>query len=107
MSPRPSRWLIAGMGTLLQLCLGSVYAWSYFQKPLTEGYGWSNAQVAWTFSLAIGFLGLAAAAGGVACPASVRVSSPSPEACSSAPGTCSPRSRFTSIRSRCSGSATE
>ena len=26
------------------------------------GYGWSNAQVAWTFSLAIGFLGLAAAA---------------------------------------------
>ena len=64
----PSRWLIAGMGTLLQLCLGSVYAWSYFQKPLTEGYGWSNAQVAWTFSLAIGFLGLAAAAGGVALP---------------------------------------
>ena len=30
------------MGTRLQLCLGSVYAWSYFQKPLMEGYGWSN-----------------------------------------------------------------
>lgn len=65
---RPNRWLIAGMGTVLQLCLGSVYAWSWFQKPLTEGYGWSNAQVAWAFSLAIGFLGLAAAAGGVALP---------------------------------------
>ena len=64
----PNRWLIAGMGTLLQLCLGSVYAWSWFQKPLTEGYGWTNAQVAWTFSFAIGFLGLAAAAGGVALP---------------------------------------
>jgi OFA family oxalate/formate antiporter-like MFS transporter len=64
----PNRWLIAGMGTLLQLCLGSVYAWSWFQKPLTEGYGWSNTQVAWTFSFAIGFLGLAAAAGGVALP---------------------------------------
>jgi OFA family oxalate/formate antiporter-like MFS transporter len=63
-----SRWLIAGMGTLLQLCLGSVYAWSYFQKPLVEGYGWSNTQVAWAFSLAIGFLGIAAAVGGVLLP---------------------------------------
>ncbi|MBI5685935.1 MAG: MFS transporter [Verrucomicrobia bacterium] len=63
-----NRWLIAGLGTLLQLCLGSVYAWSYFQKPLVEGYGWLNTQVAWTFSFAIGFLGLAAAAGGVLLP---------------------------------------
>jgi MFS transporter, OFA family, oxalate/formate antiporter len=37
-----NRWWIAFMGTLLQLCLGSVYAWSYFQKPLVDGYGWSN-----------------------------------------------------------------
>ena len=56
------------MGTVLQLCLGSVYAWSYFQKPLVDGYGWSNTQVAWTFSLAIGFLGLAAAVGGIVLP---------------------------------------
>ncbi|MBK8476379.1 MAG: MFS transporter [Opitutaceae bacterium] len=56
------------MGTLLQLCLGSVYAWSYFQKPLADTYGWSNAQVAWTFSFAIAFLGLAAAVGGRALP---------------------------------------
>ena len=56
------------MGTVLQLCLGSVYAWSYFQKPLVEGYGWSNTQVAWTFSVAISFLGLAAAVAGVSLP---------------------------------------
>ena len=68
MADRSNRWWIAVMGTLLQLCLGSVYAWSYFQKPLVEGYGWSNTQVAWTFSLAIGFLGLAAAVGGVCLP---------------------------------------
>ena len=68
MAARSNRWWIAVMGTLLQLCLGSVYAWSYFQKPLVEGYGWSNTQVAWTFSLAIGFLGLAAAVGGVCLP---------------------------------------
>jgi MFS transporter, OFA family, oxalate/formate antiporter len=65
---KTNRWLIAGMGTLLQLCLGSVYAWSYFQKPLVDAYGWSNTQVAWTFSFAIGFLGIAAAIGGVLLP---------------------------------------
>jgi len=60
-----NRWLIAIMGTLLQMCLGTVYAWSYFQKPLVEGYGWSNAAVAGAFSTAICFLGLAAAWGGI------------------------------------------
>ncbi|HMA65335.1 MAG TPA: OFA family MFS transporter, partial [Chitinispirillaceae bacterium] len=63
-----NRWLIAIMGTLLQLCLGTVYAWSFFQKPLMTTYGWSNSQVAWVFSLAICFLGLAAAWGGINLP---------------------------------------
>lgn len=63
-----SRWWIAAMGTLLQLCLGTVYAWSYFQKPLVETYRWSHAQVAWTFSFAIGFIGLSAAFGGFNLP---------------------------------------
>jgi len=53
------------MGTLLQLCLGTVYTWSYFQKPLVTAYGCSNSQVAWGFSLAICFLGLSAAWGGL------------------------------------------
>lgn len=66
--PGASRWLIAAMGTLLQTCLGSVYAWSYFQQPIMAACGWSNTQVAWTFSLAIGCLGVAAAIGGVYLP---------------------------------------
>jgi OFA family oxalate/formate antiporter-like MFS transporter len=60
-----NRWLIAGMGTLLQVCLGTVYAWSFFQKPIMAEFGWNNAQVMWIFSLAICFLGLAAAWGGI------------------------------------------
>ena len=61
----PNRWRIAIFGTLLQVCLGTVYAWSFFQKPLVSTYGWSNSQVAWTFSTAICCLGLAAAWGGM------------------------------------------
>jgi OFA family oxalate/formate antiporter-like MFS transporter len=60
-----SRWLVAIMGTLLQACLGTVYAWSYFQKPLMTAFGWTNSQTAWTFSIAICALGIAAAWGGM------------------------------------------
>lgn len=66
--PLPNRWLIAIMGTCLQLCLGTVYAWSYFQKPLCDTYNWTNSQVALAFSLAICFLGLSAAWGGINLP---------------------------------------
>lgn len=63
-----NRWLVAIMGTVLQLCLGTVYAWSFFQKPLVNTYGWSNSQTAWTFCFAIFFLGIASAWGGVSLP---------------------------------------
>jgi len=52
------RVLVAG--AVLQLCLGSVYAFSFFQKPLMSAFGWSNAQVSGLFSLALLFLGLSA-----------------------------------------------
>jgi OFA family oxalate/formate antiporter-like MFS transporter len=61
---RAFRWWVAAMATLLMVCLGTVYAWSYFQKPICDAYGWSNSQVSLAFSLAICFLGLAAAWGG-------------------------------------------
>lgn len=63
-----NRWLIAIMGTVLQLVLGTVYAWSFFQKPIMAAYGWSNVQTAWIFSIAICALGLAAAWGGMNLP---------------------------------------
>jgi len=63
-----NRWIIALWGTWLQLFLGTVYAWSYFQQPLVDTYGWAHTSVAWTFSLAICFLGLAAAWGGTKLP---------------------------------------
>ncbi len=58
------KWLIAIMGTFTHLSLGTVYAWSFFQTPITQLAGWNNTQVAWAFSLSIFMLGVTAAWGG-------------------------------------------
>ena len=63
-APSGRRWLIAGAGTFLQICLGTVYAWSFFQKPVVAAFQCTHSEAAWAFSLAICFLGLAAAWGG-------------------------------------------
>jgi len=62
------RWYMAAMATLLMVCLGTVYAWSYFQTPIMKEFGWNNTQVSLIFSFAIFFLGVSAAIGGVWLP---------------------------------------
>ena len=57
----PDRRLILFCGLSMLACLGSVYAWSFFTKPLCENYGWSKMQVSAVFSLAVAGLGLSAA----------------------------------------------
>ena len=64
----PNRWVVAVMGTLLQLCLGTVYAWSFFQSLLVKSYRWSYTDTAWAFSLVILTLGISAAWAGVSLP---------------------------------------
>ena len=54
------KWFIAIIGTFIQLFLGTVYAWSFFQTPITELTSWNNTQTAWAFSLAIFMLGITA-----------------------------------------------
>ncbi|MGO3285946.1 MAG: MFS transporter [Mesonia sp.] len=61
---KSNRWFIAIMATQLQVILGTVYAWSFFQKPIMLKYGWSNVETMWIFSISILFLGLSAAVGG-------------------------------------------
>lgn len=36
------RWIIAAAGVIVQLCLGTVYAWSIFKKPMMAAHGWSE-----------------------------------------------------------------
>jgi len=68
MDKTPNRWVVALMGTLLQLCLGTVYAWSFFQSLLVKSYRWSYTDTAWAFSLVIFSLGVSAAWAGVNLP---------------------------------------
>ena len=45
---------------MLQMCLGTVYAWSFFQTMLARQYGWTNTQTVLAFCLAIFVLGMSA-----------------------------------------------
>lgn len=67
-----NRWFIPPAAIAIHLCIGSVYAWSIFNPALIRELGvvtsasgdWSLSSVVWIFSVAIVFLGLAAAFGG-------------------------------------------
>jgi OFA family oxalate/formate antiporter-like MFS transporter len=56
-----NRWIIAASAVGIHISIGSVYAWSVFNLPLENAFGWTKSDVAITFSLAIFFLGMSAA----------------------------------------------
>ncbi len=61
MEKTKNRWLIAVSAVGIHLCIGSVYAWSVFAKPIVSHCHWGFKDVQLTFSIAILFLGLSAA----------------------------------------------
>ena len=70
--PNYNRWRVPVASVAIHLCIGSVYAWSIYNPSLTRVYGvvtsagedWSLSEVVWVFTVAIVFLGLAAAFAG-------------------------------------------
>ncbi len=62
---KTNRWGIAIAGIVLQVVLGSVYAWSVFRTPLTRQFHWSISQVTLTFTISIVVLGFSAFFGGL------------------------------------------
>jgi len=44
-----NRWMVVIGAVLIQLCLGAIYAWSVFTKPLVEA-GWTKAQTQGVFA---------------------------------------------------------
>ena len=71
-APGFNRWKVPPASIAIHLCIGSVYAWSIFNLPLTRAFGvvapasndWSLQDVTWIFSVAIVALGLSAAFAG-------------------------------------------
>ncbi len=61
----PNRWGIAVAAVIMQICLGAVYGWSVFVKPLIGTEHWTLTQVSLNFTLSIAFLGVGTVIGGL------------------------------------------
>ncbi len=62
--PTRGRWGIVIAAVLVQLALGAVYAWSVFNVPLQEQFGWSKAEAVLPFEVAIGTIFIGSLVGG-------------------------------------------
>jgi len=70
--PGYNRWRVPLASIAIHLCIGSVYAWSIYNPPMTRVFGvvtsaaddWNLGEVVWIFTVAIVFLGLSAAVAG-------------------------------------------
>jgi MFS transporter, OFA family, oxalate/formate antiporter len=49
----PNRWLPVLGGVLMNLALGSLYAWSVFVLPLEQEFGWRRADTSWVYTIAV------------------------------------------------------
>ncbi len=63
-SSLPNRWVLAIAAFLMQLALGSVYAWSVFLNPVIALYHTTRLQANLTFSIVLLALGITAGFGG-------------------------------------------
>jgi len=60
-----NRWGIAVAAVIMQLCLGAVYGWSVFVKPLIAAQHWTLTQVSLNFTLTLVCLGAGTVIGGL------------------------------------------
>ena len=54
-----SRWIIILGALIVQIVLGTVYAFSVFVRPLEVEFGWSRATTQWAFSFALATFAIA------------------------------------------------
>ncbi len=62
-----SRWMVPPAAIAVHMCIGQIYGFSVFSKPLTQavkGQAWTIPQVGWIYSIALVLLGLSAAIAG-------------------------------------------
>lgn len=55
-----NRWVVLAACVVINLCLGAGYAWSVFQGPLVEMFGFTPAQatIAFSISFSMGPVGM-------------------------------------------------
>ena len=56
---KTNRWIILAASIIMNLCIGSAYAWSVFQKPLINLFGWTTAQTSLAFTLNLSLVPIA------------------------------------------------
>lgn len=64
MSNKNKRYLIAVAAVMMQLCLGTVHAWSVFKKPLMLEHPWSEIATQAAYMIMMGFMGISSASAG-------------------------------------------
>lgn len=59
-----NRWLVLLAMFVINLCVGSAYAWSVFQKPLITAFKWSTSDTSLAFSISLALIPIAMIIGG-------------------------------------------
>jgi MFS transporter, OFA family, oxalate/formate antiporter len=53
-----NRWVILSASILINMCIGSAYAWSVFQNPLINLFGWTTTQTSLAFTISLSLVPL-------------------------------------------------
>ena len=59
MNAEKGRWILVGVGLLINVCLGSIYAFSIFRKPLESLWGITSSQSGYPFMVFLAIFALA------------------------------------------------
>lgn len=54
-----NRWTILIASMIINMCIGSAYAWSVFQNPLISMFGWSTSDTSLAFTLSLSLVPVA------------------------------------------------
>lgn len=56
---KSNRWTILIASMIINMCIGSAYAWSVFQNPLISMFGWSTSDTSLAFTLSLSLVPVA------------------------------------------------
>jgi MFS family permease len=56
---KTNRWIILSASMIINMCMGSAYAWSVFQNPLISLFGWSTTDTSLAFTLSLSLVPVA------------------------------------------------